>query len=306
MSVVKKKRSRIVIASDSDESDDGGKEEPKRRKVDVKNGSEGNEKDSQMQKVKSFSFCKVGPQSENNDTTTTTTERENKLKDTKTIEPPVFNTENNWLHNKLDFLKPAKIRDINKNRPDDPNYDERTLYVPPDFLSKQTPAMRQWWILKSKHFDSVLFFKVGKFYELYHMDAVIGVNHLGFSYMKGEFAHSGFPESAFGRMAASLIEQGFKVARVEQTETPEMMNERCKSAKKSTKFDKVVAREICQISMKGTCLYGAQMQEAKQAAPCYMLALAEKVRCSKRIEILLFCNKNNIVLCGLTEKLMFK
>lgn len=136
--------------------------------------------------------------------------------------------------------------------------------------------MRQWWILKSKHFDSVLFFKVGKFYELYHMDAVIGVNHLGFSYMKGEFAHSGFPESAYGRMAASLIEQGFKVARVEQTETPEMMNERCK-AKKATKFDKVVSREICQVSMRGTCIYGAQMQEAKQAAPCYMLALAEKV-----------------------------
>lgn len=193
------------------------------------------------------------------------------------IETPVFNTENNWLHFKLDFLKPNKIRDINKNRPGDPDYDERTLYVPEDFLNKQTPAMRQWWILKSKHFDSVLFFKVGKFYELYHMDAVIGVNHLGFSYMKGEFAHSGFPESAYGRMAASLIEQGFKVARVEQTETPEMMNERCK-AKKATKFDKVVSREICQVSMRGTCIYGAQMQEAKQAAPCYMLALAEKVR----------------------------
>lgn len=119
-------------------------------------------------------------------------------------------------------------------------------------------------------------FQVGKFYELYHMDAVIGVNCLGFSYMKGEFAHSGFPESAYGKMASSLIEQGFKVARVEQTETPEMMNERCKG-KKNTKFDKVVKREICQISMKGTCIYGAQMTEAKHPLPCYMFAIAEKV-----------------------------
>lgn len=44
--------------------------------------------------------------------------------------------------------------------------------------------MRQWWELKSKHFDCVLFFKVGKFYELYHMDAVIGVNELSLTYMR--------------------------------------------------------------------------------------------------------------------------
>lgn len=233
-------------------------EEEKRRKV-AESDEEG------ASKIKAFSFSK--------DETTETKERRAQPIATESC---VVN--NNWLHNKLDFLKPEKIRDANKNRPDDPNYDARTLYVPQDFLNKLTPAMRQWWILKSKHFDSVLFFKVGKFYELYHMDAVVGANHLGFSYMKGEFAHSGFPESAYGRMASALIEQGFKVARVEQTETPEMMSERCKKGgKATTKFDRVVAREICQIGVKGMCLYGAQMQEAKQAAPSYMLALAERV-----------------------------
>lgn len=44
--------------------------------------------------------------------------------------------------------------------------------------------MRQWWELKSKHFNCVLFFKVGKFYELYHMDAVISVNELSLTYMR--------------------------------------------------------------------------------------------------------------------------
>ena len=38
--------------------------------------------------------------------------------------------------------------------------------------------------MKARHFDCVLFFKVGKFYELYHMDAVIGANELGIQYMK--------------------------------------------------------------------------------------------------------------------------
>lgn len=44
--------------------------------------------------------------------------------------------------------------------------------------------MRQWWVLKSDHWDCVLFFKVGKFYELYHMDAVTGVKELNLSFMK--------------------------------------------------------------------------------------------------------------------------
>ena len=43
---------------------------------------------------------------------------------------------------------------------------------------------RQWWTLKSQYFDTVLFFKVGKFYELYHMDAVLGVKHLSLTYMR--------------------------------------------------------------------------------------------------------------------------
>ena len=45
------------------------------------------------------------------------------------------------------------------------------------FLSQ--PAQRQWWELKSEHFDTVLFFKMGKFYELFHMDAVLSVEKCG-------------------------------------------------------------------------------------------------------------------------------
>ena len=54
------------------------------------------------------------------------------------------------------------------------------------------------------------FIKVGKFYELYHMDAVIGVQELGLAFMRGDFAHSGFPEIAFGRYSESLVQKGYK------------------------------------------------------------------------------------------------
>lgn len=42
------------------------------------------------------------------------------------------------------------------------------------------------------------------------MDAVIGVQELGLVFMKGEYAHSGFPEVAFSRYAQTLVQKGFK------------------------------------------------------------------------------------------------
>ena len=63
------------------------------------------------------------------------------------------------------------------------------------------------------------------------MDAVVGVQECGLAYMKGDYAHSGFPEIAYSRYAQSLVQKGYKVARVEQTETPSMMEERIKKCK---------------------------------------------------------------------------
>ena len=76
-------------------------------------------------------------------------------------------------------------------------------------------------------------------------------------------------------MVTTLIDRGFKVARIEQTETPEMMNERVRG-KKVSKFDKVIRREICQITTKGTCMYDTQLMDSK-APQSYMLAVTEKV-----------------------------
>jgi len=69
---------------------------------------------------------------------------------------------------------------------DHPNYDPTTLCLPPfetirykfKHGKKVTPAMEQWWEIKKNHFDCILFFKVGKFYELFHMDADVGVKIL--------------------------------------------------------------------------------------------------------------------------------
>ena len=51
--------------------------------------------------------------------------------------------------------------------------------------------------------------------------------------LQGEHAHSGFPEIAYNRYADTLIQKGYKVARIEQTETPEMMQDRVKNSEYS-------------------------------------------------------------------------
>lgn len=95
--------------------------------------------------------------------------------------------------------------------------------------------------------------------------------------MRGEFAHSGFPEQSFNRMSTSLVGRGYKVARIEQTETPDSMNERVKKMTKPTKFDKVVSREVCQVVNKGTQVFGQQIEISNEYQPRYMLAIVEKV-----------------------------
>ncbi|XP_066983199.1 DNA mismatch repair protein Msh6 isoform X2 [Macrobrachium rosenbergii] len=190
--------------------------------------------------------------------------------------PAKSNEGEEWPFMKCSWLKPENIRDRDRKRPSDPDYNPRTLFVPDNFLNSQTPGMRQWWELKSLHYDTVLFFKMGKFYELFHMDAILGVQELGLIMMKGEQAHVGFPEIAYGRYSSTLIEKGYKVARIEQTETPEMLEKRIKSMTKPTKFDRVVKREVCQISTKGTRVYSVLDGEPSESSTSYLLALVEK------------------------------
>lgn len=45
-----------------------------------------------------------------------------------------------YKHHKIDWIKPDKIRDAQKRRPDDPKYDPTTVYIPDGFLDEQTPV----------------------------------------------------------------------------------------------------------------------------------------------------------------------
>ncbi|XP_054801883.1 DNA mismatch repair protein MSH6 isoform X2 [Prosopis cineraria] len=169
---------------------------------------------------------------------------------------------------KLHFLR-VNRKDARRRRPGDENYDPKTLYLPPDFLKSLSDGQKQWWEFKSKHMDKVLFFKMGKFYELFEMDAHVGVKELDLQYMKGEQPHCGFPEKNFSMNVEKLAGKGYRILVVEQTETPEQLEIRRKKGSK----DKVVKREICAVVTKGTLTDGELLSVNPEAS--YLMALTE-------------------------------
>lgn len=92
--------------------------------------------------------------------------------------------------------------------------------------SDLTPAMKQYMELKSRYQDSILFFRMGDFYEMFFEDAVIASKILEITLTsrnknkEGSIPLCGFPYHAAPSYIAKLIEKGLKVAICEQIEDP--------------------------------------------------------------------------------------
>ncbi|MBW3533753.1 MAG: DNA mismatch repair protein MutS [Gemmatimonadetes bacterium] len=89
-----------------------------------------------------------------------------------------------------------------------------------------TPLMRQWREVKSRHRDSLVFFRVGDFYELFFGDAEEGARLLGLtltSRNNGAAAAvplAGVPVKALDDYLGRLVKVGRRVAICEQVEDP--------------------------------------------------------------------------------------
>ena len=105
------------------------------------------------------------------------------------------------IHDALpSFLKPENIKDKFGNRPDHPNYDVTTLFIPQHEWKNFTPAMTQYWQLKVDNHEKIFFFKLGKFYELFFGDAITCQKLLDLNWMGGaKKLHIGFPEKVLDK-----------------------------------------------------------------------------------------------------------
>ncbi|XP_051114394.1 DNA mismatch repair protein MSH7 [Andrographis paniculata] len=130
---------------------------------------------------------------------------------------------------KFEWLHPSRIKDANGRKLGDPLYDKKTLYIPPDALKKMSASQRQYWDVKCRYLDVVLFFKVGKFYELYEMDAEIGHKELDWKITLsgvGKCRQVGVSESGIDDAVQKLVARGYKVGRIEQLETSQQAKSR--------------------------------------------------------------------------------
>ncbi|ETN97557.1 hypothetical protein RFI_39972, partial [Reticulomyxa filosa] len=147
----------------------------------------------------------------------------------------------NDVRNKEWYKNP---RDKNGIKKGEEGYNPKTLLVPKRDLDELTPAQKQYWEIKSDHFDGVLFFKIGKFYELFFMDAELGNEICGLEMVKSKkeaIPHVGFPENSFAKYADAFVNYGHKVYRIEQMETPE------EAKKRINKSTALLQRTICQV-----------------------------------------------------------
>ncbi|KAL0575514.1 DNA mismatch repair protein msh6 [Marasmius crinis-equi] len=159
------------------------------------------------------------------------------------------------------------VKDKDGRRPGDPKYDPRTLYVPPKAWKDFTPFEKQFWEIKQNHYDTVLFFQKGKFFELYEDDARIG--HREFDLKLTErvkMCMVGVPEMSFDFWAAKFLGKGYKVGRVDQAETALGAEMRVASDKKSgkakaTEKDKIVRRELHKVYTNGTLVDGEMITD---------------------------------------------
>ncbi|NDD92167.1 hypothetical protein EBZ37_08790 [bacterium] len=101
-----------------------------------------------------------------------------------------------------------------------------SLSIDPAVLHEATPLMRQYWELKSTVPDSLLFFRMGDFYELFGEDAVEASRILEITLTSRDKAKSnpipmaGVPHHAAHGYIQRLLRAGRKVAIGEQMEDP--------------------------------------------------------------------------------------
>jgi DNA mismatch repair protein MutS len=112
-------------------------------------------------------------------------------------------------------------------------------------VTNPTPMLRQYQELKQQHPGTLLFFRLGDFYELFFDDAVVGSRELQITLTarhkeRGDaIPMCGVPHHSAATYIARLVRKGYRVAICEQTED-------------ASKTKKLVRREVVRVVTPGT------------------------------------------------------
>jgi DNA mismatch repair protein MutS len=124
-------------------------------------------------------------------------------------------------------------------------------------MENATPMFRQYLEIKKNYPGTLLFFRLGDFYELFNDDAVIGSRELEITLTarqkdsKNPIPMCGVPHHAAANYIARLVKKGFRVAICEQSEP-------------GGKDIKLVRREVVRVITPGTAI-DPQLIESKES-----------------------------------------
>ena len=122
--------------------------------------------------------------------------------------------------------------------------------------AETTPMKKQYNAIKAQHPDSLLFFRLGDFYEMFDDDAVVGSRELDLALTtrdrgKPEEERTpmcGIPYHSAEQYISRLIAKGYKVAVCEQVEDPKLAKG-------------IVQRDVIRIISPGTVMESSMLQE---------------------------------------------
>jgi len=124
-------------------------------------------------------------------------------------------------------------------------------------MQNATPMLRQYLEIKKQYPGTLLFFRLGDFYELFNEDAVTGARELEITLTarhkdsKNPIPMCGVPHHAAANYIARLVKKGYRVAICEQTED-------------AGKNIKLVKREVVRVITPGTS-FDPQLVESKES-----------------------------------------
>ena len=124
-------------------------------------------------------------------------------------------------------------------------------------METATPMLRQYLEIKKLYPGTILFFRLGDFYEMFNEDALVGSRELEITLTArhkdspNPVPMCGVPYHAAANYIARLVRKGYRVAICEQTETP-------------TKGTKLVKREVVRVITPGTAI-DPQLVEPKDS-----------------------------------------
>ena len=119
--------------------------------------------------------------------------------------------------------------------------------MPEKKKNSETPLMTQYRAVKAQHPDSILFFRMGDFYEMFYEDAKTASKILGITLTTrghgkgGDIPLAGFPYHALDTYLSKMIRAGYRVAICEQTEDPKLAKG-------------IVKRDVVQVITPGTIM----------------------------------------------------